>query len=343
MKKNLLAALCCMLMIGLFGCQQAEEIGTSDEKLRMSIEASIGKDGTVAGRTALGSDGIVSFVNDDAIGLFMDEGSLVKWTYDNGKWGQDGAPIYWEDRGSHNFYAFYPYDAKATLNTVPMPNLAEQTGDIEKLGMYDFLVATKKEAYTTNNGTVSFTDDNAFEHVLALIAVTLKGEGDLLSTEEREVILNKISIRGTNIVKRYAYSFENSKAVSILDEDENGDENEGEEGSVLEVVWENDFKLISEDVTFYFVVNAGTVDLKDVDLSIEYSSGDKEYVATLEGMEDKDQSEITTFISGNQYSYALKVTGGQIVISGDEITKWNEGIKLDDIIINGVEQPKPES
>jgi hypothetical protein len=109
---------------------------------------------------------------------------------------------------------------------------------------------------------------------------------------------------------------------------------------VLEVVWENDFKLTPEGVTLYFVVNAGTVNLQDVDLSIEYSSGDQEYVATLEGMEDENQSEITTFISGNQYSYALKVTGGQIVISGNEITKWNEGIKLDDIIINGVEEPE---
>ncbi len=342
MKKNLIAALCCMLMIGLFGCQQAEEIKSSDEKLRMSIEASIGKDGVVAGRTALGSDGSsVSFVDGDAIGLFVDDGDLVKWTYDNDKWGQDGAPIYWEDRGSHNFYAFYPYVANATLGNVSMPNLAEQTGDINELGTYDFLVATKEEAYTTNNGTVSFTGNYAFGHVFALIAVTLKGEGDLLSTNKREVILNKISIRGTNIVKHYAYSFENSEAVSISDEDEN--ENGDEEGSVLEVALDNDFELTSEGVTFYFVVNTGTVDLKDVDLSIGYSSGDQEYVATLEGMEDKNQSEITTFISGNQYSYALKVTGGQIVISGNEITKWNEGIKLDDIIINGVEQQKPES
>lgn len=172
MKKILVAALCCMLMIGLFGCQQAEEINSSDEKLRMSIEASIGKDGTVAGRTALDADdGSVSFADGDAIGLFMDEGSLVKWTYDNGKWGQDGAPIYWEDRGSHNFCAFYPYDANATLGNVLMPNLAGQMGNINELGTYDFLIATKNEAYTTNNGTVSFTGDYAFEHVLALIAV----------------------------------------------------------------------------------------------------------------------------------------------------------------------------
>lgn len=163
----------------------------------------------------------------------------------------------------------------------------------------------------------------------------------MLSTNKREVILNKISIRGTNIVKHYAYSFENSEAVSISDEDEN--ENGDEEGSVLEVVWENDFKLTPEGVTLYFVVNAGTVNLQDVDLSIEYSSGDQEYVATLEGMEDENQSEITTFISGKQYSYALKVTGGQIVVSGNEITEWDEVVNLDDIIINGIEQQEPES
>ena len=83
-----------MLVIGLFGCQQAEEIRSSDEKLRMSIEASIGKDGAVAGRTVMDDEGenkgSVSFADGDSIGVFVNTRSVVKWTYNGEAWGTNG-------------------------------------------------------------------------------------------------------------------------------------------------------------------------------------------------------------------------------------------------------------
>ena len=89
-------------------------------------------------------------------------------------------------------------------------------------------------------------------------------------------------------------------------------------------------------------VNAETVNLEDVDLIIEYESGNKDYIATLYGMH-QEGNEITKFFAGKQYSYALKVTSGEIIVSGNGIDEWDEVINLDDIIINGVEQSKSES
>ena len=103
-----------------------------------------------------------------------------------------------------------------------------------------------------------------------------------------------------------------------------------------------DYELTAAGATFYFVVNAGTVDLEDADLSIEYISGDKTYVATLYGMGDDENSDVAEFVSGKQYSYALKVVSGEIVVSGNSISEWSEVVKIDDVII-GVEQAESES
>ena len=338
MQKNLhVVFMFYMMMALLVGCKQAEEINTENEKLRITIEASIGKDGVVTGRTALGDEGIVSFADNDKIGLSVNEGDFVEWTYDGeeNSWEQnkDVATLYWDGKGYHTFYAFYPYVDNATLTNVPTPNLTKQQGKKEELGIYDFLVTTKEQEYG-EYGVVSFLGDYAFEHVSALISIELKGEGDLLSTMNNKVTLSNISIVGKNIVTNYNYSFTNSEVVvPVSDEDEGID--------VLNVS-ANNMELTEEGFTYYFVVNAETVNLEDVDLIIEYKSGNKDYIATLYGMH-QEGSEITNFFAGKQYSYALKVTGGEIIVSGNEIDEWDEVINLDDIIINGVEQSKSES
>ena len=333
MKKNALVALCYMVMIGLSGCQQAEEIKSSNEELRMSIEASIGKDGTVAGRTVMGDDGkSVSFANGDMIGLFVNTRSVVKWTYDKekDKWGADG-DVYWDNKvDGHDFCAFYPYkdeyDDEIALDNVPMPDLTEQDGDIDDLKILDFLVAKKTQGYN-GNGIVSFSGVNAFEHVFSLIAITLQGEGDLVGST-----IEEITIEGENIVTPYAYSFVSSQVVPMSDDGDNG---------VDELEFMTNCTLGSEGYTFYFVVNTGA-SLKDVDLSIRYIKGENEYVATLEGMNDDNTDK--SFERGKQYSYSLKVMDGVLSISGNTIKNWEEGVTMGDIIINRQEESTtPES
>lgn len=317
-----------MAMIGMSGCQQAEEIKSKSEELRMSIEASIGKDGAVSGRTSLGNDGNVSFVDEDAIGLFVNTRSVVEWTYDvdDKTWEADG-DIYWDNtEGEHQFYAFYPYAGDATLTNVPMPGLTIQTGDMDDIDEYDFLYATKVQKYSDGNpdGVVSFSGEDAFEHVFSLITITLQGEGDLLGSA-----IDEITISGEDIVTPYAFSFDELGVVSISDDEDDGEDN-GVDDLVLSLT---DCVLGSEGHTFYFVVNAGA-SLEDVDLSIRYTKGDDEaYVATLEGMDDNDSS--AKFESGKRYSYALKVMEGVLSISGNSIKGWDNGVEMDDIIING--------
>ena len=334
MKENLFAALCCVFMIGLFGCQQAEEIKSSNEELRMSIEASIGKDGAVAGRTVTGNNGSVSFANGDEIGLFVNNRSVVKWTYSGQTWGSNG-DVYWDNKvDNHDFCAFYPYVSGATLNDVPMPILTGQTGSVDGLAQYDFLYATKEQNYIDGNpdGTVSFSGINAFEHAFSLISINLKGEGDLVGST-----INTITISGTDIVTPYAFSFENLDAVSVSDEPSGVNQLVASVGNVL---------LTSEGATFYFIVNVGTVALENVSLSIGYTKEDnKIYEATYTGMKDNN-SQYTHFVSGKQYSYSLKVNDGVLSISGNEINDWENGVVMNDIIINGNEvkpTPTPES
>jgi hypothetical protein len=317
-----------MTMIGLFGCQQAEEIKSSDEKLRMSIEASIGDDGKVAGRTSLGNDGSVSFADNDEIGLFVKSRSVVRWIYDKdkNKWNSNGN-VFWDNKvDEHKFYAFYPYVDGATLGNVPMPNLAEQTGEMADIDDYDFLFATKTQSYG-GDGVVSFLDDNAFEHVFSLIRITLQGEGDLVGSE-----INEITINGEDIVAPRAYSFIDSNVVPLSEGDEGVDN--------LNLILTN-LSLGLEGHTFYFVVNTGA-ELKDVDLKISYTKDNKNYIATLQGM-NTDETE-REFESGKQYSYSLKVMDGVLTVSGNTIKSWTNGVDMSDIIINREEeQPKPES
>ena len=78
MNKLLFAAICSMAMLA--GCQQAEEIVNPGEELPMSIEASIGKSDVVTGRYAGETPNNVSFKNDDAIGLLVNNSNFTQWT-----------------------------------------------------------------------------------------------------------------------------------------------------------------------------------------------------------------------------------------------------------------------
>lgn len=306
----------CMFLLS--GCQQAEEFTSVNENLKISIEASVGKEGRISGRSVMDDDGKVSFQENDSIGMSVNGGSFAKWTLTGSTWLQNPEISYWENKEKdHNFCAFYPFDNKATLNNVPMPDLSMQKGKKEDLGKYDFLVATKEQAYE-DDGTVYFSGSYAFEHELSLITITLKGEGDLISST-----INKISLKGNDIVTRHTYSFEDSEVNIISDEE-----------SVNELtVSMTDFELTTAGHTFYFILNSETVTLENVALEIEYKKGDNVYVATLEGMGIANETG-KQFEKGKQYNYSLRVIGNVINISGNEIKGWDEGIIIDDIVID---------
>ena len=90
----------------------------------------------------------------------------------------------------------------------------------------------------------------------------------------------------------------------------------------------------STDQTFYFIVNAGTVSLSDVDLTIAYASATKKYKAKLQGLGTGTE----TFVRGKQYSYTLKISDGVLTMTGNEIKEWETGNNVGEIVINGEEQ-----
>ena len=314
MKKLFLTIFCCMAMLG---CQQAEEIQTNSEELQMKVEASIGKPKAVAGRYAGDTPNDAKFTNGDAIGLSVNGGDFVKWSTTDGlNWTQEGDAIHWNNKtDSHEFCAFYPYAANATSASVPMPDLTGQSGEMEDLGAYDFMIASKDDDYG-DDGVVALE----FDHALALITIKLKDEGDLVSSK-----INKITIIGDDIVTPGTYSFLEPE-VSLATDDTEGVHS-------LEVTLNEEFP--SEGKTFYFVVNPQTVALSEVSLTITYEDKNgKSYAATLESLGDSNAK----FLSGKEYSYSLKVQSGALVVSGNSIKDWESGIVMDDIVINGTPQ-----
>ena len=318
MKKRTFAAICCMVMLA--GCQQADEIANEGERLPMYMQASI-MNSEAGSRYAGETPKSVAFVDNDKIGLSVNNGKFVQWTYNNEIWITDPA-VNWNDKSSeHTFMAFYPFVADADKDNVPMPDLSGQDGTMTSVATRDFLVSTKKQTYGTN-GVVSFTGDDAFKHVSSLVSITLKGEGDLVGAK-----VSEISISGEHILTPSSYSFEvaNGNAVTLSDD-------VAKQVDLLEV--SPSYTMTAKGITYYFVLNSGTVDLSDVTLSIQYEKGGKEYNAQLIGL---GTNTVTKFESGKQYSYALKVAGGVLVVAGNEIAPWGNGLTMDDIVINGSE------
>ena len=327
MRKRIIAG--CLGVCGfLVGCHQADDMDFIHEDLKMSVVASIeGSDNLVASRYVGDTPNAVSFVKGDAIGLSVNDGAFVEWVKneDGDGWTPNGNAVYWNDKTSdHSFVAFYPYDSKATSERIPMPDLSEQQGTMESVAEKDFLVAQKTQTYGTN-GVVEFKPfnesvDYSFKHVSSLVVVTLKGEGELESAT-----INKISINGTNLFTPSNYVKSNGALIVEID-DESGKD-------LLELSLSH--QMGSTDKTYYFIVNSETVSLSAVTLSISYTTTQGNYIAKLNGL---GTSEVTTFEKGKKYSYSLKVAGGELVVSGNEIQDWGEGLNLSDIVINGIGQ-----
>ena len=291
----------------------------------MSVEANIDNPNT-ASRYAGDAPNDTEFTNNDAIGISVNNEDFVQWTYNGSNWNASQITNWNDKSSSHKFIAFYPYTQSADLSSITMPDLSNQDGTMESVATCDFLVTQKEQKYG-ENGTVSFTGDYAFKHVSSLVTINLKGEGELANAT-----ITNISINGTNIITPTTYSFtpaeEDESPITLNSEDEN-------KKDLLSI--SPSHAMTSAGTTFYFVLNPNTVELSDVKLSIKYTkTGDdeegKEYLAELVGL----GTTITNkFDSGKQYSYSLKIAGGLLVITGNDIADWGTGLNLDDIVING--------
>ena len=164
MKRNVLSAFCCMVLLA--GCQQAGEIEELGNELPMSVEASIVK--TMGSRYAVIDEdpNQLSFANGNAIGLAVEGEEFVEWTLNGSTWTPTGEHVYWPDKNTpYKFNAFYPFASVSEAGDITMPSLSDQDGTMATIATRDFLVTTKSESYATKNGVVSFTGGCSYKHV----------------------------------------------------------------------------------------------------------------------------------------------------------------------------------
>ena len=318
MKKIFIAAVCCMAMLA--GCQQAEGIMNPSEELIVSIEASIGD--AARSRYAGDTPNDVNFTNGDKIGLSVNGGTFYEWECNqSNSWNRtDDKVVYWNDKtNNHTFKAFYPFGDITQEGAIEMPKLTGQDGTMTSVAARDFLIAQKDESYATESGVVSLT----FEHVSSLITIKLKGEGDLVGAT-----INQITITGNNILASSTYNFGETAPVTVA----------GDQLNTM-TLEPNCTITAGTNKLFYFIFNSGTANLSDVNLTIAYTSGGKDYTATLNGLGGDDSK----FISGEQHIFSLKIADGVLSISGNEIEDWNGTEDVEDIVINGVESDNNET
>lgn len=318
MKNRVLVVILCCVCALLVGCEQADGLENVREDLRMSVVASIGdSDDFQYGRNAsTDTPGKTTFNSGDAIGMMVGQGgNFVKWNYNGEVWTPEGNTIYWTNRETkYNFYAFWPYVENASFTDLPMPKLTSQNGTMDWVSQNDFLVAKTNQNYG-DDGTVEFTGDNAFSHVYSMVVLTIKGVGDLASAA-----LDKISLSGANLVTASSYSFQDN---SVHLSDTKADE--------LSVTLSNSM-MGSGDKTFYFLLNAETVSLSAVTLSVHYTVDGVKYKAVKTGI-NKNVGD--KFLGGYQYAYNISVVDNTLKISGESIKPWESGTSLGNITIEG--------
>ena len=322
----------CIVMTMFTACQQSEQESMDCNDLPLSIVASIESPKNTWGSRYAGDDpSSVQFENPDSIGVFIDEASALKWVYGNfglklSRYANGVSSLHgvvsrrmwrslWPDKTEeHTFCAYYPYSVATSTASVPMPSLLGQTGTITSISRCDFLVASVTQSYGTD-GVVQFQGNHAFTHVSTLLQLNLKGDGDLSAST-----IQRITITGAGIVAPSTFSFVD-QSVTLAP---------NEQSDVLEAVVSHE--MAGADHSFYFIVNEKTDGETPVTLTVEYTTGDKTYVATLDNFANN------TFEGGMRQRYTLTIKDSALIISGSSISAWGEGEQMDDVVINGEEQ-----
>lgn len=288
----------------LVSCKEQDLLlETEKEVLPMRVEASIAQDAKSA-RTAMSGENAISFSENDCIGLFVPwENTARKWTYNGTTW-TSAKSVYWKDKETnYTFYAYYPggEEMAVSVNSVPMPDLSSQEGTIAGLAKYDFLVASTIAKYsTTNNGTLSFTGNNAFQHVLSRITFSFDKSSmdDAVQLQSIRLDSNALSANNTcNLTTNEISSITNSQHEILSN-----------------IVAEKSEMLVHP------ISNA------TVTLSVVYQINSANVTVS---------KEISNFSlqMGSRHTMSVKIEQGTLTISEATIAPWGEGSTLNDVTL----------
>lgn len=289
----------------LVACQeQALPLETENELLPMRVEASIAQDAKSA-RTAISGENLISFSENDCIGLFVPwENTARKWTYIGSVWSSESS-VYWKDKeNEYAFYAYYPCGSEvaASKDAVPLPNLSSQTGTLDGLAAYDFLVASVTTKYSnTNNGTLSFTGSNAFQHVLGRISFTINN-----SVMDSEAQLVSIQLSSVNLHTKSVYNLL-ERTMSPAG------------GSTNDIS-----SAIVPERTAEILVNPVTNATVTISLVYRINSEDVTVSSVIENL---------SIEAGKKHTMQLKVQQGQLKLESMTIESWEEGTVLPEVTL----------
>lgn len=314
-KMMLLAGVCCLLA----ACQSKEELQevNPESNAPMFLEASIASGG-VTSRTTTSEQGVSNFELTDRIGLFQpDEDEASCWEFEESGWTTETA-MNWENKvEDFHFCAFYPYEETATRSSVPMPDLTVQTGELERIGTFDFLAGHCTMSYADAAGVVSFTEDNAFHHVYAMLKIVVNK-----SSAEDELTIHKVSYEGQDIVTSQTYSFGSSFAEDRLISG-------SPSTSVLTLAPEA--VVSGENHTFVVLINPVTLS-SSLKLSLDYTRNGIRYTASTENL-------VSEYAGGKLYTYTIRLKKENILIEGNSIGNWESQVG-DDIWVDENHTPE---
>ena len=301
MRKVLVGAMCMSLLVA---CEQ-QNFGENESGVEnvLRVEAEISSTGVKPSRTTTNEKGNVTFVENDKIGFYTPTTEQSgSWTFNGVNW--VSSEIYtWPDKKTdYDFCAYYPFAQPETRDAISMPDLSTQNGLASQLNIYDFLVARSTTGYVKGKGMVSFTGDDAFKHVYALIAITLSA-----NAETDGSVLNGVSLKADNIVSAHSYHFGESAS---------------EDGMTVTAA-KNELALTGLDGTIdtkgyklVFVVNPlSGVDY--VEITINYSRDDKNYTAST-------KISAASLQSGNLNKLNILLKKAGLEVQGNTVEDWNE-------------------
>ena len=181
-----LLAMAAVAMLAMNSCVKEENLNNGDKK-GTPVEFEMGVNSV--SRTNTPDDGYATtFVEGDEVGIFVynGENAVVKNAHyklnAEGKWVAQGEAITAEEGVSYSYYAYYPYNAKATDATyVSLTVAGDQTTGYTGS---DALMA-KSENVAAGTTTVPLQ----YSHAFALVQVSLKGD---LAAKDATVTLQNV-------------------------------------------------------------------------------------------------------------------------------------------------------
>ena len=301
MKKLILGTIALSL---LAACEQQDLPGGENQSNSLNIEAEISANASRTSRTATNTKGVVTFAEGDGIGFYMPASEQsAEWTFTGGDWSSVSSFVWPDILNVYNFCAYYPFAQSEPRTEIEMPDLTRQDGTWENLKTYDFLAARCATNYKQHNGIVSFTGDEAFKHVYALVSVTLKGNNDT-----KGATLTSLTLQSNNLVTNHTYHFgETAKGdgMSVKGEEKN------------EFTLDNLSASIStEGHNIVLIVNP-VESANTVALTVKYTRDDKNYTVSTKIAGQ-------TIQAGSLNNLTVRIKKSGLIVEGNTIQDWNE-------------------